>query len=90
MPKFVHDGQQLHLVSAVMVTSRGCRHFLMTSSRWVLNPLPEKGAKKQQILQRKAHGIQTGKSPEEKERPSPMVVPVPREKENIRSELYTI
>ena len=50
----------------------------------MLNPLPEKGAKKQQMLHRKAHGIQTGKSPEENERASPIVVPVQRERERER------
>jgi len=49
-------------------------HFLMASTLRVLNPLPEKGAQKQQILQRKENGIQAGKSPEEKETTSPTVV----------------
>lgn len=49
-------------------------HFLMASTLRVLNPLPEKGAQKQQILQRKENGIQAGKTPEEKETASPTVV----------------
>ena len=46
MPKFVHDGQQLHLVSAVMVTSRGCRHFLDDLQSVGVEPVAGEGCKK--------------------------------------------
>ena len=46
----------------------------MASTRRVLNPLPENGAQKQQMLQRKENGMQAGKTPEEKETASPTVV----------------
>ena len=43
--------------------------------RWVFWLWPEKGTQKQQQLQMKLSGIQTGKSPEEKDTISPLVVP---------------